>query len=228
MRIMCSKRGGKLFATNDRYCVNNGATIVYTGLLAYANETSTLLEESTFTQQFRTDEVLAIWREKKESSNGLTKNDQLKGLQVLPSLVRLGLWDAYDWEQLYFEVGGFLKQLYLEDLKGLNSVIIKEGALSFLEELTIGRSPHLKEVPAGIHHLQKLKTLRFLKKCNPNPNPTKAKTTGSSSISLVYQSGPNRENLHIPELAIFKNISIRRWRIKGSLKLKTNLTLRLD
>ncbi|CAL5416976.1 unnamed protein product [Camellia sinensis] len=71
MRIMCSKRGGKLFATNDRYCVDNGPTIVYTGLLAYANETSTPLEESTFTQQFRTDEVLAIWREKKESSNGL-------------------------------------------------------------------------------------------------------------------------------------------------------------
>ncbi|CAL5416951.1 unnamed protein product [Camellia sinensis] len=89
------------------------------------------------------------------AGSGLTKNDQLKGLQVLPSLVRLGLWDAYDWKQLYFEVGGFQKhkQLYLEDLKGLNSVIIEEGALPLLEELTIGRSPHLKEVPSGIHHL---------------------------------------------------------------------------
>ncbi|KAL7176950.1 hypothetical protein ACSBR2_030310 [Camellia fascicularis] len=111
-------------------------------------------------------------------------NDQLKGLQVLPSLVRLGLWDAYDWEQLYFEVGGFqkLKQLYLEDLKGLNSVIIEEGALPFLEELTIGRSPHLKEAPAGIHHLQKLKTLHFfgmpeefIEKMQPKPQPNQSK-----------------------------------------------------
>ncbi|CAL5416964.1 unnamed protein product [Camellia sinensis] len=116
--------------------------------------------------------------------SGLTKNNQLKGLQVLPSLVRLGLWDAYDWEQLYFEVGGFqkLKQLYLEDLKGLNSVIIEEGALPLLEELTIGRSPHLKEVPSGIHHLQKLKTLRFfgmpeefIEKMQPKPQPNQSK-----------------------------------------------------
>ncbi|GMP78401.1 hypothetical protein CsSME_00034331 [Camellia sinensis var. sinensis] len=71
MRIMCLERDGKLFATDDRYYVDNGAMIAYTGLLAYANETSTPLEESTFTQWLRTDEVLAIWREKNESSNGL-------------------------------------------------------------------------------------------------------------------------------------------------------------
>ncbi|GMP93657.1 hypothetical protein CsSME_00043392 [Camellia sinensis var. sinensis] len=71
MRIMCSERGGRLFATDDRYCIDNGAMIAYTGLLAYANGMSTLLEESTFTQRFRTDEVLAIWREKMELSNGL-------------------------------------------------------------------------------------------------------------------------------------------------------------
>ncbi|CAL5347960.1 unnamed protein product [Camellia sinensis] len=63
--IMCSERGGGLFVTDDMYCVDNGAMIVYTGLLAYANGMSTLLEESTFTQRFRTDEVLAIWRERK-------------------------------------------------------------------------------------------------------------------------------------------------------------------
>ncbi|CAL5414033.1 unnamed protein product [Camellia sinensis] len=71
MRIMCSERGGRLFATDDRYCIDNGAMIAYTGLLAYANGMSTSLEESTFTQRFRTDQVLAIWREKMESSNGL-------------------------------------------------------------------------------------------------------------------------------------------------------------
>ncbi|KAG6663901.1 hypothetical protein CIPAW_02G054300 [Carya illinoinensis] len=64
MRTMCSERGGRLFATDERYCIDNGAMIAYTGLLAYAHGTSTALEESTFTQRFRTDEVHAIWREK--------------------------------------------------------------------------------------------------------------------------------------------------------------------
>ncbi|KAK9213719.1 hypothetical protein WN944_005704 [Citrus x changshan-huyou] len=65
MRTMCSERGGRLFATDDRYCVDNGAMIAYTGLLAFAHGSSTPLEESTFTQRFRTDEVHAVWREKK-------------------------------------------------------------------------------------------------------------------------------------------------------------------
>ncbi|KGN51795.2 probable tRNA N6-adenosine threonylcarbamoyltransferase [Cucumis sativus] len=64
MRIMCSERGGRLFATDDRYCIDNGAMIAYTGLLAWAHGDSTPLEEVTFTQRFRTDEVHAIWREK--------------------------------------------------------------------------------------------------------------------------------------------------------------------
>ena len=63
MRIMCSERGGRLFATDDRYCVDNGAMIAYTGLLAYAKGVKTSLEDSMFTQRFRTDEVEAIWRE---------------------------------------------------------------------------------------------------------------------------------------------------------------------
>lgn len=73
MRTMCSERGGRLFATDDRYCIDNGAMIAYTGLLAFAHGTSTPLEESTFTQRFRTDEVEAVWRVKKESAkvNGL-------------------------------------------------------------------------------------------------------------------------------------------------------------
>ncbi|KAK8987856.1 hypothetical protein V6N11_065462 [Hibiscus sabdariffa] len=57
MRIMCSERGGRLFATDDRYCIDNGAMIAYTGLLAYAHGSTTPLEESTFTQRFRTDET---------------------------------------------------------------------------------------------------------------------------------------------------------------------------
>ncbi|KAK3030212.1 hypothetical protein RJ639_038722 [Escallonia herrerae] len=74
MRTMCSERGGNLFATDDRYCIDNGAMIAYTGLLAYAHGMPTPLEESTFTQRFRTDEVLALWREKEPRNlNGVMK-----------------------------------------------------------------------------------------------------------------------------------------------------------
>ncbi|KAL6129572.1 hypothetical protein ACLB2K_072922 [Fragaria x ananassa] len=68
MKTMCAEWGGRLFATDDRYCIDNGAMIAYTGLLAFAHGTSTPLEESTFTQRFRIDEVEAIWRVKEESA----------------------------------------------------------------------------------------------------------------------------------------------------------------
>jgi len=64
MRIMCSERGGRLFATDERYCIDNGAMIAYTGLLAFAHGMTTPIEQSTFTQRYRTDEVHAVWREK--------------------------------------------------------------------------------------------------------------------------------------------------------------------
>ncbi|KAL7176949.1 hypothetical protein ACSBR2_030309 [Camellia fascicularis] len=120
--------------------------------------------------------TLRLW------GSGLTKNDPLKPLQILPSLVRLVLWDAYDGEQLYFEVGRFqkLERLTLVGLKGLNSVKIEEGALPLLEHLTIEPSPHLKEVPSGIHHLTNLKTLHFvdmpeelIDRMEPKPNQGK-------------------------------------------------------
>eukprot|EP01018_Ginkgo_biloba_P001024 Gb_25475 [translate_table: standard] len=63
MRIMCSERGGRLFSTDERYCIDNGAMIAYTGLLACAHGFTTPMQESTFTQRYRTDEVHAVWRE---------------------------------------------------------------------------------------------------------------------------------------------------------------------
>ncbi|CAL5416960.1 unnamed protein product [Camellia sinensis] len=114
--------------------------------------------------------------------SGLTKNDPLKPLQILPSLVCLVLWDAYDGEQFYFEVGRFqkLERLTLVGLKGLNSVKIEEAALPLFENLTIEPSPHLKKVPFGIHHLRNLKTLQFVSmpeelidRMEPKPNQGK-------------------------------------------------------
>ncbi|GJU44868.1 probable tRNA N6-adenosine threonylcarbamoyltransferase [Tanacetum coccineum] len=52
MRVICGERGGKLFATDDRYCIDNEAMIAYTGLLAYDHGSLTPLEKSTFTQRW--------------------------------------------------------------------------------------------------------------------------------------------------------------------------------
>ena len=62
MATMCSQRGGRLFATDERYCIDNGAMIAYTGGLAFAKGLTTPLADTTCTQRFRTDEVEAVWR----------------------------------------------------------------------------------------------------------------------------------------------------------------------
>lgn len=61
-------------AMDDRYCVDNGAMIAYAGVLEYFHsfkksrgpQTSQSdgmpLMDCTFTQRFRTDEVLVTWR----------------------------------------------------------------------------------------------------------------------------------------------------------------------
>ena len=66
---MVHERGGRLYATDDRYCIDNGAMIAWPGLLALglgqAAElagTTVGLADTTCTQRFRTDEVLVTWR----------------------------------------------------------------------------------------------------------------------------------------------------------------------
>lgn len=63
MKTMCEERGGRLYATDERYCIDNGAMIAYTGLLACAQGDYTPMEDTTVTQRFRTDEVHAVWRD---------------------------------------------------------------------------------------------------------------------------------------------------------------------
>ncbi len=62
MRVMASERGGTLYATDERYCIDNGAMIAYTGALAFARGERTPLRDTRCTPRFRTDEVLATWR----------------------------------------------------------------------------------------------------------------------------------------------------------------------
>ncbi len=59
---MAAQRRGVLYATDERYCIDNGAMIAYTGGLAFACGERTPLADTRCTQRYRTDEVLARWR----------------------------------------------------------------------------------------------------------------------------------------------------------------------
>jgi N6-L-threonylcarbamoyladenine synthase len=63
MAQMARERGGSVYATDERFCIDNGIMIAHAGLLAYETGFSTPLEESTCTQRFRTDEVFVKWRD---------------------------------------------------------------------------------------------------------------------------------------------------------------------
>ena len=63
MGIMARDRRGSAFATDERFCIDNGIMIAHAGLLAYRTGFTTPLDESTCTQRFRTDEVLVKWRD---------------------------------------------------------------------------------------------------------------------------------------------------------------------
>ncbi|KAI9572854.1 peptidase M22 glycoprotease [Boletus coccyginus] len=64
MRIMAKERGARAFATDERFCIDNGIMIAQAGLLSYRMGNRTPLSESTCTQRypFRTDEVFVSWR----------------------------------------------------------------------------------------------------------------------------------------------------------------------
>jgi len=62
MGIMAEERGGKVFATDERFCIDNGIMIAQAGLLSYRMGFQTPLAKSTCTQRFRTDEVHVSWR----------------------------------------------------------------------------------------------------------------------------------------------------------------------
>ncbi|CAJ2507495.1 Uu.00g086810.m01.CDS01 [Anthostomella pinea] len=63
MGSMAAERGGSVYATDERFCIDNGIMIAHAGLLAYETGFVTPLAESTCTQRFRTDEMLIKWRD---------------------------------------------------------------------------------------------------------------------------------------------------------------------
>lgn len=62
MGIMARERGGSVYATDERFCIDNGIMIAHAGLLAWKMGFETKLSDSTCTQRFRTDEPLINWR----------------------------------------------------------------------------------------------------------------------------------------------------------------------
>jgi N6-L-threonylcarbamoyladenine synthase len=63
MGIMARDRGGNVYATDERFCIDNGIMIAHAGLLAHQTGFETTLQDSTCTQRFRTDDVHVAWRE---------------------------------------------------------------------------------------------------------------------------------------------------------------------
>ncbi|KAL2935271.1 Disease resistance protein RPM1 [Bienertia sinuspersici] len=103
---------------------------------------------------------------KKLRFRGSKLNDiPLDFLRDLPNLKMLGINEGvYYGERLVFHVGGFkmLKPMYLDSLRYLKSIEIQPGALPFLEDLVIRRSPQLKQVPVGLHCLTRLACLKVV------------------------------------------------------------------
>ncbi|KAJ5932984.1 hypothetical protein N7516_007473 [Penicillium verrucosum] len=60
---MARDRGGSVFATDERYYIDNGIMIAQAGMITYKTGFRTPLKESTYTQRFRTDEVFVGWRD---------------------------------------------------------------------------------------------------------------------------------------------------------------------
>lgn len=65
MAQMCKDRAnGKVYATDERFCIDNGAMIAQAGLLQFRmGDVVKDLSETIVTQKFRTDEVYVSWRE---------------------------------------------------------------------------------------------------------------------------------------------------------------------
>lgn len=63
MGLMANARGGSVYATDERFCIDNGIMIAHAGLLAWRTGVRTDVEESTCTQRYRTDEVYVGWRD---------------------------------------------------------------------------------------------------------------------------------------------------------------------
>lgn len=62
MGIMCKERAATLFATDERFCIDNGVMIAHAGAEMFGSGSRMAWNEATITQRYRTDEVEVTWR----------------------------------------------------------------------------------------------------------------------------------------------------------------------
>lgn len=64
MGIMAKQRGATLYATDERFCIDNGIMIAHAGLGAYKADSDAAVSVNTAkcSQRFRTDQVHVTWR----------------------------------------------------------------------------------------------------------------------------------------------------------------------
>lgn len=62
MARMVEERGGRVFATDERYCIDNGAMIAQAGWEMFRSGQVAHLKDTWITQRYRTDEVEVTWR----------------------------------------------------------------------------------------------------------------------------------------------------------------------
>ncbi|XP_068329490.1 disease resistance protein RPM1-like [Pyrus communis] len=138
------------------------------------------------------------------------RDSPLKALQNLPNLLDLRLGQmGYDGVQLHFEEGGFqkLRKLQLEEMEGLNSLIIDNGVMPLLQKFLIGPCPQLKEVPSGIHHLRHLRDLvfddmtkEFARQMDPNNGPHYWIVKHIRLVCFCCRSGPRDGDYEVHSL----------------------------
>lgn len=64
MKLMIQDRkNGKIYATDERFCIDNGIMIAHAGLLSYRTGQTIGIDQTVCTQRYRTDEVFVKWRD---------------------------------------------------------------------------------------------------------------------------------------------------------------------
>lgn len=63
MEQMAVERGGKVFATDERFCIDNGAMIAQAGSCMHSAGMRVPVQHATCTQRYRTDCVNVAWRD---------------------------------------------------------------------------------------------------------------------------------------------------------------------
>lgn len=63
MKEMCKEREATLFATDERFCIDNGVMIAHAGYEMFRSGIKMPWKDSFITQRYRTDEVETSWRD---------------------------------------------------------------------------------------------------------------------------------------------------------------------